>query len=1193
MKKKVLSIVLLLVILVTNISYIKTFANTQVDLLDTMIDIDEEIYVQHDSNNQDIYLLESQGKETTVYQIINVTYTAKKQWTKDGLYIDDFTEKNCATAPDDYISVNENETYFVRLYGVGDLYTGINGDEWHLTTPIVYFDDNNNVIGDALASTYSNSKTGVEITIPKGATRMYITNYNNQNISIQKKLTLNEEEFNKIKNKQDEILSSLDINYENIENDPILYDEMDKCYITFVNDDSRPDVDKFADLFISKNAPLCLAAVSDNLLNMASNLKETRLEVAKRVQEAGGEILAHNAPVITEDTINDNNFLYNYFVVQKQRLNQMGFNVNGIILAGGNGQITGSPLTARWTNSIYKYSDLLGEEYKNLSGFDSVYFHSRSGLINYHNDIDKIKSDIDKAIENRDWKVFYFHDMTEVTLETLEKIIDYINSKGIDNVEIATYDTVYKKFAKRESVIKNTQKIYYVSSNGTSTDGTDINNPINLQTLNTKKIKSGDTILFKSGDTFFGTIDLSITNMNDKKVIISNYGTGDLPTISTYKYVANNWEKYNDNIYRIDIKDTKNFTGYISDSNHAFNVGFIEDDKGNKYYNKKISIDSLKQQYDFYSDGEQYLYLYIDNNPYTKLGNLKVVVRSNLMNVSSNMKISNIRFAYTGGHAMEGASTNEENIEISNCIIENIGGSYLKSSNLSDETRYGNGIEFYGSNAKDITVTNNIFRNIYDVAFTIQGTSGSGTNIFVHDNVFVSNSQDSEIWESGSATGVRNYQFYNNLSINQGRGWGYEARPDKYVAAHILFWGYNIENTDIYFNNNLVYNPRRLYFIEQTNGTNIFFKENDYIKSNYNTYWMTEEATIFRDTYKVSEKDNFIAEYNKDSNSIFNLIEVDENIVNIANTSNEINEIKKLFGIEEHIEHIGGIATCIKKAVCEVCGKEYGELDANNHSLTTTHKKNEKDATCKETGYTGDVLYDCCNTVKEKGKIIEKLEHQYDDGKITKQATYEQEGEKTYTCKICNETKIEKTPKLIKEEHNEHKGGTATCTKRAICEVCGKEYGELDANNHSLTTTHKKNEKNATCKETGYTGDILYDCCNAEKEKGSIIAKTEHGYNEGTVTKQATYEQEGEKTYTCKICNENKTEIIPKLNEQPNDNKNTDNNNKDTNNERQIDNTQISGKLPQTGEKSKLGLWIAIIILIILAVYSKMKSKTK
>ena len=35
-----------------------------------------------------------------------------------------------------------------------------------------------------------------------------------------------------------------------------------------------------------------------------------------------------------------------------------------------------------------------------------------------------------------------------------------------------------------------------------------------------------------------------------------------------------------------------------------------------------------------------------------------------------------------------------------------------------------------------------------------------------------------------------------NISINQGRGWGMEARPDKYVGSHILFWGYNIPNTD-------------------------------------------------------------------------------------------------------------------------------------------------------------------------------------------------------------------------------------------------------------------------------------------------------------------------------------------------------------------------------------------------------------
>ena len=329
------------------------------------------------------------------------------------------------------------------------------------------------------------------------------------------------------------------------------------------------------------------------------------------------------------------------------------------------------------------------------------------------------------------------------------------------------------------------------------------------------------------------------------------------------------------------------------------------------------------------------------------------------------MEIDSIRFSYSGGHGLVGADENEENIKISNCIIENIGGSYLYKNK---DTRYGNGIEFYGCNAKDIIIKDNIFRNIYDVGFTIQGTKGSGTNINVYNNAFVSNTQDSEIWESGTATGVIGYTFHNNISVNQGRGWGYEARPDKYAAGHILFWGYNIENTDISFNNNLVYNPRRIYFIEQSNGTNIFFKENDYIKSNNNTYWMAEDSKIFRDSYKIDEKDIFIEEYKKDKDSIFNILTVDDNIVKTTNISNNIKEIRKLFGIEEHTKHIGGTATCTQKAICEVCGAEYGEY----------------------------------------------LEHEYDDGEITKQATYEEEGERTYTCKTCTNTKTETLPKLNK-----------------------------------------------------------------------------------------------------------------------------------------------------------------------------------
>ena len=44
-------------------------------------------------------------------------------------------------------------------------------------------------------------------------------------------------------------------------------------------------------------------------------------------------------------------------------------------------------------------------------------------------------------------------------------------------------------------------------------------------------------------------------------------------------------------------------------------------------------------------------------------------------------------------------------------------------------------------------------------------------------------------------------------------------------------------------------------------------------------------------------------------------------------------------------------------------------------------------------------------------------------------------------------------------------GGTATCTAKAVCEVCGGEYGEKDLNNHAL---EQRAAKAPTCTETGW-----------------------------------------------------------------------------------------------------------------------------
>ena len=904
MKKRIL--LLAITILLFNCDCLQVHAEETFTPLNPVIDVGKKMYVQHDEANNDVYdLQKSETGTTTVYEVILPKFTANKAWTNKGEYIDNFVTNNGnfvphgATAPKDYIPVKEGEQYFIKAYGVGGNGMNADGTFKPFYAPVVFFDDNNKFICDRLTNTFSKSKEGVEITVPEGATRMHLTDYNHQNFTLQRILTLTDAEFDALPYiKKDEIQAKISQTYEEYQKDPTLYKKPDKAYITFVNDDTRSGIDEFADLFISKKVPLVLATVPNNLLDNASSQKETRLDVARRVEAAGGEIMAHNAAPLTKEGFTDYNTMFSFFIRMKQTFNYYGFDVNGIILSGGAGQVTGAKESEEWASSFYSYSDLYGVEYKQKEiALDSVYYHYRGGLGNYQNDVEKIKQSIDKTIENKSWTVFYFHDENEITKETLEQVLDYVNSKSEDEIEVVTYKEMYQKNAAKESDIKNATATYYVSSTGTSAKGTDKNDPMSYETAKAKTYLSGDTILFKKDDTFYGTFNPKIVKVNDKITTYSSYGQGEMPTISGYKIAdsKDSWQLHADGVYKINLKDTQYFKGLMTTDDNSANIGFLEDKNGVKYFNKKSTLDELEEEHDFYCDGT-YLYIKSDENPYDKLGELKLATKTNLCILKSDLKIKNIRLSGTGAHGLVGSDASTQNVHISNNIIEDIGGSYLKGT-----IRYGNGIEFYGTDVSDVVIKNNIIRNVYDVGFTIQGTSGSGKNVVVKDNVFISNSQDSEIWESGSATGVQSYEFANNISINQGRGWGYDARPDKYVAAHILFWQYLIEDTDIYFHHNIVYNPRRLYFAEQTNGTNIYFKEKDYIKSDYNTYYCTDETTIFRDSYKIAEKDKFIAEYKKDTNSTFTLIEVDENIQK-ASTSNDRKMIKQLFGVEEEDE---------------------------------------------------------------------------------------------------------------------------------------------------------------------------------------------------------------------------------------------------------------------------------------------------
>ena len=178
--------------------------------------------------------------------------------------------------------------------------------------------------------------------------------------------------------------------------------------------------------------------------------------------------------------------------------------------------------------------------------------------------------------------------------------------------------------------------------------------------------------------------------------------------------------------------------------------------------------------------------------------------------------------------------------------------------------------------------------------------------------------------------------------------------------------------------------------------------------------------------------------------------------------------------IIDKAHHSGGEATCVNKAICEVCKIEYGDVDATNHK--NTEIRGATDSTCCEAGYTGDKWCTDCNTKIESGSEISSTGNHTDvDGKWESDGTNH-----WHTCYFG--TKFDITA---------HNGGEATCKSPAECSECGHSYGPLDANNHK-GTTYLKNQKEATCFEEGYTGDTYCSDCNEKIADGQSIAKNAH-----------------------------------------------------------------------------------------------------
>ena len=146
------------------------------------------------------------------------------------------------------------------------------------------------------------------------------------------------------------------------------------------------------------------------------------------------------------------------------------------------------------------------------------------------------------------------------------------------------------------------------------------------------------------------------------------------------------------------------------------------------------------------------------------------------------------------------------------------------------------------------------------------------------------------------------------------------------------------------------------------------------------------------------------------------------------------------------------------------------------------------DATCTTQGYDEHI----CNEwggMNYNDNYVAAKGHSWDNGTVTKAATYTETGIKTFKCKDCGETRTEEIPSLDKTYH--------------ILQVVAP-----------------------TCTSEGYT---IYECNEVPglTYKGNFTDKTPHTYDEGVVTKAATCTEDGEKTFTCSRDGATKTEVIP------------------------------------------------------------------